>query len=384
MKITFTNFALAVGFSVAFATLADVPAQTTPAGATTTTKTSVKRNSPFSPNPKKKTETALPPRQEAATAPNKFEAKEIKIQNGAVGGDKKNNSAEETQNADFESRSAANQTLEIARRNSSAGGGNSERNAAKKPTEIYRVGVGDVLDIRLLNSPTAKTESTLFTVLENGMIDYPLAGGEPMQAAGLTTDEIEDFLREKVKLYENPEIAVTVRDYASHTISVLGMVERPGQKALRREAIPLYAILAEAIPHSSANEVVILRGADKQTLTVGLDDSETLIYPNDIVRVVSGGGGSGGNKASKSQPRFYFIGGQINSVGQKDFHDGLTLTQAILASGGLKKSSARRVTVRRRDAEGKLVPTEYDLKLIKEGKIADPVLQAGDTVEIGN
>jgi protein involved in polysaccharide export with SLBB domain len=383
MKITFTNFALAVGFSVAFATLADVPAQTTPAGATTTTKTSVKRNSPFSPNPKKKTETALPRRQATAAAPNEFEAKEVKIQNGAVDGDKKNNSGEETQNADFESRSAANQTLEIARLNSSAagGGGNSERNAAKKPTEIYRVGVGDVLDIRLLNSPTAKTESTLFTVLENGMIDYPLAGGEPMQAAGLTTDEIEDFLREKVKLYENPEIAVTVRDYASHTISVLGMVERPGQKALRREAIPLYAILAEAIPHSSANEVVILRGADKQTLTVGLDDSETLIYPNDIVRVVSGGGG---NRTSKNQPRFYYIGGQINSVGQKDFHDGLTLTQAILASGGLKKSSARRVTVRRRDAEGKLVPTEYDLKLIKEGKIADPVLQAGDTVEIGN
>ena len=42
-------------------------------------------------------------------------------------------------------------------------------------TEIYRVGVGDVLDIRLLNS--ANHKSTLFTVVGGGVIDLPVAGG---------------------------------------------------------------------------------------------------------------------------------------------------------------------------------------------------------------
>jgi hypothetical protein len=31
-----------------------------------------------------------------------------------------------------------------------------------------------------------------------------------------------------------------------------------------------------------------------------------------------------------------------------------------------------------------LAPTNYDLKAIKDGKIADPALEAGDTIEIGN
>src|SRR6266496_285132 len=41
-------------------------------------------------------------------------------------------------------------------------------------TQSYRVGVGDVLDIQLPASPT--TESTLFTVLPGGLLDYPLVG----------------------------------------------------------------------------------------------------------------------------------------------------------------------------------------------------------------
>ncbi|HLM03325.1 MAG TPA: polysaccharide biosynthesis/export family protein [Pyrinomonadaceae bacterium] len=340
-----------------------------------------KRNSPFSPNPKKKAETVKKNTEEIRNT-----TAENPVANGNAGltVNQSNNTSRNSENsealptenagtrktgnqtAEFESRSAAKKTLDIAKRNS----------ANAQPTEIYKVGAGDVLDIRILNSPAK--DSTLFTVLESGAIDYPLAGQEPLQVAGLTSAEIEDLLKEKVRLYENPQISVTVRDYASHTISVLGSVEKPGTKALRREAIPLYVIMAEAIPHPAANKATILRAGDKQTITVKLDDNETLIYPNDIIRVISGGGASGG------QSQFYFIGGEIVSGGQKEFHDGLTLTQAILACGGLKKSSTRKVIIRRRDAQGKLVPTEFDLKFIKEGKIADPALTAGDTIEIGN
>jgi len=47
--------------------------------------------------------------------------------------------------------------------------------ASAQQTEIYRVGIGDVLDIRLLNS-AANNSSTLFTVVANGVIDLPIAG----------------------------------------------------------------------------------------------------------------------------------------------------------------------------------------------------------------
>jgi len=40
---------------------------------------------------------------------------------------------------------------------------------------IYRIGIGDVLDVRL--SKVTPNRSTLFTVTEDGLIDFPLAGG---------------------------------------------------------------------------------------------------------------------------------------------------------------------------------------------------------------
>ncbi|MDQ3799067.1 MAG: polysaccharide biosynthesis/export family protein [Acidobacteriota bacterium] len=352
--------------------------------AQTTSNPVAKRNSPFSPNPpKKKVEPAKNNPEQAKNTPAENSVRtgdaNLTINGGAGGGSNdsqtQSSQPDETrkQDTEFESRSVAKKTLDIVKRKSSA---------TASPTEIYKVGAGDVLDIRILNSPAR--DSTLFTVLESGAIDYPLAAGEaPVEVAGLTSDEIEDLLKERVKLYENPQISVTVRDYASHTISVLGLVEKPGAKVLRREAIPLYVIMAEAIPHPSANKATILRAADKQTITVNLEDNETLIYPNDIVRVISGSS-SGGGKNSSGQSQFYYIGGEIVSAGQKEFHEGITLTQSILACGGLKKSSVRKVVIRRKDAQGKLVPTEYDLKFIKEGKIADPLLEAGDTIEIGN
>lgn len=264
----------------------------------------------------------------------------------------------------------AKKTLEIAKR---AGA------KSAPPTEIYKIGVGDVLFISLQNAPPK--DSTYFTVLNDGTIDYPLAG-ELLLVAGLTTDEIEDLLREKITLYDNPKISVKIRDYASHQISVLGLVEKPGEKFLQREAIPLFVIKAEAIVQAKANQVVIRR-ANSQVESYSLNDAktdETLIMPGDIVEFSF----SATAKQNQSEAKFYFIGGEIILPGQKDFHEGLTLSQAIVAAGGLRKSNVKTIYVRRKNAEGLLVTTEFNFKGIKEGKVPDPVLESGDIVEVGN
>lgn len=240
-------------------------------------------------------------------------------------------------------------------------------------TNIYRVGVGDVLDIRLLNANT--NESTLFTVLEGGLLEYPLAG-DPLQVAGLTTDEIGARVTSKVKIYDKPKVVVSVREYGSHNVIVTGLVNDPGTKRLRREAVPLYVILAEAQPRAEAARATIMR-TGSPGMTVDLADSTataTLVYPGDVITL---------GVAPPKAPEFYFIGGQINSPGQKDFHPGLTLTQAILASGGGSRFAGSRVKVSRQGPDGRLVTTEYNLKKIESGKDPDPLLQAGDRVEIG-
>lgn len=263
----------------------------------------------------------------------------------------------------------AKKTLEIAKKASS-------RNLP--PTEIYKVGVGDILFISLQNAPAK--DSTYFTVLNDGTIDYPLAG-KLISVAGLTTDEIEELLRENINLYENPQVSVRVRDYASHPITVLGLVEKAGEKFLQREAIPLFVIKAEAVVQPKAAQVVIRR-ADSTTEAHSLSDpktDETLVFPGDIIEF-----SAVGNKSNDGQAQFYFIGGGIVSAGQKDFHPGLTLSQAILAAGGLRKSGIKQVVVRRKNADGLLQSAQYNLKDIKDGKTPDPLLESGDTIEVGN
>ncbi len=240
------------------------------------------------------------------------------------------------------------------------------------PESIYRVGAGDVLDIRLLNAQTR--ESTLFTVMPGGLLEYPLAG-EPLQVNGLTTDEIDARLTAKIKVYENPQVVVSVRDYVSHSVIVSGLVTEPGTKALRREAVPLYVVLAEAQPRPEAGRATILRSGG-QSLVVDLSDTKataTLIVPNDVITL---------SALPPAPPQFFYVGGQVVAPGQKDFHAGMTLTQAVLASGGVTRFAGSKVKVSRQGTDGRLVSTEYNLKQIEAGKVPDPVLQAGDRLEV--
>jgi protein involved in polysaccharide export with SLBB domain len=245
---------------------------------------------------------------------------------------------------------------------------------ATPSTEVYRVGVGDVLDIQLAgNAPRA---STLFTVLENGVLEYPLAGNS-MVVSGMTAADIAALLRRRIKVLDNPQVTVSVRDYASHTVSVTGFVGAPGTKILRREAMPLYAVLAEAMVLPEGERATINRKGSAPVV-IDIKDtklSATLVLPGDVIRV---------SGLPPVKVEYYFVGGEINSPGQKPHHSGLTLTQAILASGGVKTSAGARVRISRQGTDGKLISEEFNLRRIQTGKDSDPVLQQGDRVEITN
>lgn len=239
-------------------------------------------------------------------------------------------------------------------------------------TNVYRVGVRDVLDIQLKDN--SSRDSTLFTVLDGGLLEYPFAGG-PIPVAGLTTGEIATRLRQRIKIFDNPAVTVSVRDYASHAVTVSGFVAAPGTKTLRREAVPLYAILAEALILPEAARATITR-AGRAPIVVDLKDanlSATPVVPGDAIKV---------SGVPPGPTEFFFIGGQINSPGQKPYSAGLTLTQAILASGGTSASAGSKVRVSRQGANGLLVAEDYNLRKILNGKLPDPVLQKGDRIDV--
>src|SRR5688572_16382847 len=244
--------------------------------------------------------------------------------------------------------------------------------ASAQQTDIYRVGVGDVLDIRLLNSPN--NSSTLFTVIASGVIDLPIAGGA-IKVAGLTPEEIQTRIAEELKrraVSENAKVSVGVRQYASHSVTVTGLVVHPGTRFLRREEVPLYVILAESQLRNDSGRVVLMR-ASGSAQTLDLRDpatSNTRIQSGDVITVTS------------RPEEFYFVGGRINLPGQKPFTQGITLLQAILAAGGTPRQT-NLVEISREGSDGRLVTMRFNLREIKSGNVEDPRLHAGDRIEVG-
>ena len=239
-------------------------------------------------------------------------------------------------------------------------------------TKIYKVGPSDVLDVQLNDSQSPK--STLFTVTPSGLLDHPLLN-EPLSVTGLTVEEIGTKLQGELvrrALLDNPRVIVGVRDYASHTILVSGLVKDSGTKFLRREAIPLYVVVADAQPLPEAARVTVVRSDVNQIYEIELTqaaDMNLLVRPGDVVTVLPG------------VTQFIYIGGEVKSAGEKTFRRGLTLTQIILAAGGV--TAKGRVAQIVRDAGGGfLVPTRFDLAAIGSGKAADPLLKPGDRIVI--
>jgi len=242
---------------------------------------------------------------------------------------------------------------------------------ARSSTDIYRVGVGDILDIRLPNS--ASNRSTLFTVVDGGVIDLPIAGGT-VSVAGLTPEEIQNIIAAELKrraVEEKAQVSVSVRQYLSHSVTVTGLVIHPGTRFLRREMVPLYVVLAESQLQNDGERVVIRRdGTPGEPHDLSNPDTLNLtVQSGDIITV------------SSRPQEFYYIGGRVNYPGQKQFQPGITLLQAILAAGGTTRQESK-VEISREGAGGKLVTNIYNLKQIKSGAVQDPKLQSGDRIEV--
>ena len=238
-------------------------------------------------------------------------------------------------------------------------------------TRIYRIGPNDVLDVRIADSTSS--QSTLFTITPAGLLEHPLLA-EPMPVGGLTVEEITSRVQDDLKrrALDSTKVTIAVRDYASHAILVSGLVKDPGTKILRREAIPLYVVVADAQPLPEAARVTVMRNEANQLFEIELAQSSEmnlLVRPGDVVTL----------HANVTQ--FLYVGGEVKFPGEKTYRRGLTLTQAMIAAGGVvgKPKEAR---LGRDDGRGFLIVTKFKLKDIESGKVPDPLVRPGDRITV--
>lgn len=96
----------------------------------------------------------------------------------------------------------------------------------------YRIGPGDVLDIRILNRPNLSRETV--RVEGNGMIRMPLIEHE-IQAGCKTEGELaKDISARYAKFYRNLQVDVFIKEYRGTQVAIIGLVNEQGRFQLQR------------------------------------------------------------------------------------------------------------------------------------------------------
>ena len=152
---------------------------------------------------------------------------------------------------------------------------------ASDAATVYRIDAGDVLFIGL---KTKGGSGNYYTVQADGTIDLPLAE-RPIRARGLTTDELRAQL--------NDQADVRVREYNSHKVRITGLVDRPGDISLQRDAMPIFALRAQAGTRAGVEKVVITRAITRVAESYMFDlpgTDDVLVYPGDSVEFAAKNG----------------------------------------------------------------------------------------------
>jgi polysaccharide export outer membrane protein len=304
-----------------------------------------------------------------------------------------------------------NRRLEQLRRDFSA-------QTLQHQTADYRIGPQDVIDISVFEAPELDRS---LRVPANGEISIPLLGDT--RALGLTAHELEQTLVDKLRVYiKDPHVGVLVSGIESHTVSVIGEVNKPGVFQVRGTKTLLEMLsLAQGLSQEAGDDVLVMRGAalhKEQDFTIGnagsripvatgsagaqapnveiptseSQDNETIrinlkrlldsrdvrynvaVYPGDIVKVTRAG-------------IVYVVGGVRRPGGfALKNNQRMSVLKAIALSEGLTNTSAKSHTriIRTNEASGQRSEIPVDVGKILAGKAADVDLEAADIVFIPN
>ncbi|MGK3986653.1 polysaccharide biosynthesis/export family protein [Sorangium sp. So ce136] len=142
------------------------------------------------------------------------------------------------------------------------------------PVEATTIGVGDVFELRIVGED--KLPST-FTVAPDGTVDLPYV--KRLKVAGLEPQEVAELVRAKLmegQVLTDPSVSVSIREYNSKRVEVLGEVQKPGSLPLQPGMTLLRAISMAGGFNSIANKdrVTIRRKSQGKTVfaTVSVED----------------------------------------------------------------------------------------------------------------
>lgn len=242
----------------------------------------------------------------------------------------------------------------------------------------YAIGPGDVLIIRVWGNEDL---TRVVVVSSEGSFRFPLIG--EIKAAGHSVDEVGIIITDRLAdgYLVDPQVEVTVKEYRSQKVHVLGEVVRPGTYPLdSRTSIIEIISKAGGLGKNAGDVAEITRGrkdlkkakplkpdqkgvgefirVDLREILAGTLDSENIeIHEGDTIFI--------------PKAKVFYIFGEVDKPGKYRWEKELTVLKAVIIAGGFTEfGSKRRIKIRRKDSKGE--------KKIR-AKLDTPV-EPGDTV----
>jgi polysaccharide export outer membrane protein len=255
---------------------------------------------------------------------------------------------------------------------------------AQTVADDYMVGPQDVLSLTVFNDDTLSRPALV--VDTDGTIDCPYIGRQ--KVSGMTTRQIEEMLRRLLGLRRdaqgkvvggyltNPNLNVSVKDFRSQRVNVMGAVRNPGYVELQGDPTLTRALSQAGYPTPESGSYVQITHEDGEAAGSTPPGAKQERVPRQEIE---------NGRASRMRLRpgdsvfvppadKFFISGEVRTVGQLALNQETTVQQAIIMAGGLTdRANKNRVRIRR-VVDGKTV----DIKA-KDSTIVLP----GDTITVG-
>ncbi|HET7872358.1 MAG TPA: polysaccharide biosynthesis/export family protein, partial [Terriglobales bacterium] len=218
-------------------------------------------------------------------------------------------------------------------------------------------------------------------VTEDGSISLPFIG--QVRAAGLTPGGLAAEVRKRLSqggFFNSPQVDVTVKEYATRGISVMGEVKMPGVYPLfgARTLFDLISAAQGTTPTAGNKVSIIHRDRPQQPEIVkltydsqGAAQSNVAVLPGDTIIV-------------QRAPLMYVVGNVKKPTGIAMVDPGLTVLKAIALAEGLTPNAAlNKARLVRKTSDGQIaIPLE--LKKMLAAEIPDMRVEPEDVLFIPN
>ena len=239
-----------------------------------------------------------------------------------------------------------------------------------------KIGPGDLIEVNVYDEADLHQ-----TIRLNDVGDGTLSFVGSVHFAGLTTDQAEALIARKLKegnYLRAPQVEVTIREYSTQGVSVLGEVKTPGVYGVigGQSLLDVLAAAGGTTP-LAGSEITIQRARDGSTLSVLLSkdahhslSSNVRLYPGDKVIIPRTG-------------LVYVLGDVGRPGGFVMENDGkITVLQALAMAGGTTHTSNMKGSRLLRKGPSGYADIHIDLNKMLKGQKGDVQLQTEDILYI--